>query len=388
MLEPTIISISMATVMAGAAISPALGIIAKAFPEASSTMIKMILTAPALTIIPFTFLTSYLTTKLSKRTVVMIGLGVYLIGGIFPQYMPTIELLILFRLVLGAGVGILMPLSESLIYDYFTGRERTRMMGYNSAFSNFGGIVTMIIAGWLATYGWQKPFNVYLLGIAIFILVFFYLPKREVQHPPQHEQNLKIPPAVYGYSLAMGAIMLAYYAVATNMALYLEQTNLGGPALAGTIVSFATAGGMITSLLLVQIIAILKKYLVPVALLAMGIPFIFLSFTTRIPLIMISVCCIGFAQGILFPVLTMKALDSVKLHQTDRAIAVATTFIFSGQFLSPLLLDAISKMANRTAIRFQFSVLALLIFISVMVIVLVKQFAKVPHRVGTDQQGG
>lgn len=184
MLKPTIISISMATVMAGAAISPALGVIARAFPEASSTMIKMLLTAPAITIIPFTFLTSYLTTKLSKRTVVIIGLGVYLIGGVGPQFMPTIELLILFRLVLGAGVGILMPLSESLIYDYFTGKERVKMMGYNSAFSNFGGIITMLIAGWLATFSWQQPFNVYLLGLLIFVLVFFYLPREKLPSRP------------------------------------------------------------------------------------------------------------------------------------------------------------------------------------------------------------
>lgn len=368
MLKPAIISISMATVMAGAAISPALGVIAKAFPEASPTMIKLILTAPAFTIIPFTFLTSYLTTKLPKRTIVMIGLVIYLIGGIGPQFMPTIELLILFRLVLGAGVGVLMPLSESLIYDYFTGIERTKMMGYNAGFSNFGGIITMLLAGGLATLGWQLPFYVYLLGLIIFVLVFFYLPKGEIQQPPQHEKKLKIPLAVYGYSLAMGAIMLAHYAVATNMALYLEQTNLGGPALAGAVVSFVTIGGMITSLLLVQIESILKKFLIPAMLLAMGLSFSFMSFTNSVPLLMISVCFIGFAQGALFPTLTMKALNIVKIHQTDKAIAVSTAFIFSGQFLSPLVLDSICKIANQTAIRFQFGVLSVCILISVVII--------------------
>ncbi len=158
MLKPAIISISMATVMAGAAISPALGMIAQAFPDASATMIKMIITAPAIMIIPFSFLTSFLTTKLPKRTIVMIGLAIYLIGGVGPQFMPTIETLILFRLVLGAGVGLLMPLSESLIYDYYTGEERVKMMGYNAAFSNFGGIITMLLAGWLAASGWKLPF--------------------------------------------------------------------------------------------------------------------------------------------------------------------------------------------------------------------------------------
>ncbi|HZK43394.1 MAG TPA: MFS transporter [Syntrophomonadaceae bacterium] len=368
MLKPTIISISMATVMAGAAISPALGVIAKAFPDASPTMIKLILTAPALSIIPFTFLTSYLTTKLSKRTIVLFGLVIYLIGGIGPQFMPTIELLILFRLVLGAGVGVLMPLSESLIYDYFTGIERTKMMGYNAGFSNFGGIITMLLAGGLATLGWQLPFYVYLLGLVIFVLVFFYLPKEEIRKPPQHEKKLKIPLTVYGYSLGMGAIMLAHYAVATNMALYLEQTSLGGPALAGAVISFVTIGGMVTSLLLVQIESILNRFLIPVMLLAMGLSFSFMSFTNSVPVLMTSVCFIGFAQGALFPTLTIKILNRVKIHQTDKAIAVSTAFIFSGQFLSPLVLDGIGKIANQTAIRFQFGVLSVCILISVVII--------------------
>lgn len=147
MLKPTIIAISMATVMAGAAISPALGVIAKAFPDASPTLIKLILTVPSLMIIPFSFVASYLTTKITKRLIVLIGLVIYMTGGIGPQFVSTIELVIAFRLLLGIGVGLLMPLADSLINDYFIGRERTKMMGLNSAFSNFGGIVTMLFAG-------------------------------------------------------------------------------------------------------------------------------------------------------------------------------------------------------------------------------------------------
>src|SRR5699024_5169948 len=148
------------------------------------TMIKLVLTAPSLMIIPFSFLSSYLTFKFTKRTIILVGLIIYLFGGIGPQFMPTIELLLAFRLVLGAGVGLLMTLAMSLINDYDKGKERTQMMGYNSAFSNFGGIVTMLLAGWLATFGWRIPFNVYFLGLIIFILVFFFLPKGEIQEAP------------------------------------------------------------------------------------------------------------------------------------------------------------------------------------------------------------
>src|SRR5699024_681947 len=137
----------------------------------------------------------------------------------------------------------------------------TQMMGYNSAFSNFGGIITMLVAGCLATFGCRVPFNVYFLGLIIFLLIFFFLPKGEIQLPVKEKSNTTLPLAVYGYALAMGGVMLSYYSVATNIALYLEQNSLGGATLAGTIVSFTTVGGMITSLLLVRIDMTLKNFL-------------------------------------------------------------------------------------------------------------------------------
>ncbi|WP_210468044.1 MFS transporter [Sporosarcina sp. 6E9] len=367
MLKPTILSIGMATVMAGAAISPALGLIAKAFPDASPTMIKLILTAPSIMIIPFSFLSSYLTSKLTKRTIIMIGLFIYLIGGIGPQFASSIELLILFRLILGAGVGLVMPLSMTLINDYFEGKERTKMMGYNSAFSNLGGILTMLLAGWLATFGWRVPFNVYFLGLIIFILVFFFLPKGELQKPRNKEQKSKLPFAIYGYALAMGGIMLAYYSIATNIAIYLEQSELGGATLAGTVVSFTTVGGMITSLLLVQIESAFKKFVIPVMLLGMGIAFFILTVTHSVPLILVSVCLVGFGQGSLFPILVLKALDRVPFHQADQTIAVTSSFTFLGQFLSPIVLDGIGVIANQTNIRFQYGTLSVS-FILIVVI--------------------
>src|SRR5699024_1229122 len=102
------------------AISPELRLIADAFPEASHTAIKLILTAPSLMIIPFSFLSSYLTTKFTKRTIIMIGLITYLQGGIGQQIESSFVPLLALRLILGTGVGLVMPLSMSLINDYFT----------------------------------------------------------------------------------------------------------------------------------------------------------------------------------------------------------------------------------------------------------------------------
>lgn len=367
MLKPTIISISMATVMAGAAISPALALIAEAFPEASPMMIKLILTAPSIMIIPFSFVSSYLTSKMAKRSILLLGLFIYLLGGVGAQFVNSIELLLAFRLLLGVGVGFVIPLSMSLINDYFTGKERTKMMGFNSAFSNFGGIVTMMLAGFLATFGWRVPFNVYLMGLVIMIFVFFFLPKGEILKPDLDEPKQRLPLAIYGYALAMGGVMLIYYAIATNMALFLEQNKIGGPALAGTVISFTTIGGMTTSLILVWLQELFKKFIIPVMLFGMGLAFSILAFTSSIPLIMIAVCLIGFGQGVLFPVIILKILDNAASHLSDRAVALASSFTFLGQFLSPVLLEGIGKLVGIPAIRFQYGVIAFFVMLVVTV---------------------
>src|SRR5699024_7782362 len=160
-----------------------------------------------------------------------------------------------------------------------------------------------------------------------FILIFFFLPKGEIQQPEENKKKSKLPIAAIGYSLAMGGIMLAYYSISTNIALFLEQNEIGGATLAGLVVSFTTVGGMINSLSLVILIF----------------------------------CLVGFGQGSLFPILVLKALDSVPLHQADQAVAMTSSFTFLGQFLSPVVLDGIGKLANTDNIRFQYGTLSVVI---------------------------
>src|SRR5699024_3022908 len=161
---------------------------------------------PSLLIIPFSFLSGYLTRKISKRSIVLIGLAIYIIAGVGAQFMNTIGTLLALRLFLGAGVVLVMPLSFTLISDYYSGKEQTKMMGYNTAFSNFGGIVTMLLAGYLASFNWRIPFNVYWIGLIIFLLVLFYLPKDKPIAADKSTKSPRIPMSIYG--LALGAMFV------------------------------------------------------------------------------------------------------------------------------------------------------------------------------------
>jgi hypothetical protein len=66
--------------MAGAAASPVLADISRHFPEAEPCFVRMIITLPALIIIPFSFLTGTIAKRYRKRTLALIGLTGYLTG--------------------------------------------------------------------------------------------------------------------------------------------------------------------------------------------------------------------------------------------------------------------------------------------------------------------
>lgn len=378
MLKPTIISIAMATVMAGAAISPALGLIAQHFTDADPVVIKLILTAPSLTVIPFSFISSYLTRKIPKRSIVLIGISIYVISGVGAQFADNIWLLLGFRFVLGAGVGLVMPLSFTLISDHFVGEERAQMMGYNTAFSNVGGIVTILLAGYLASFSWKMPFNVYLLGVIIFVLVYINLPKNEPISPLTGEKKEKIPLSVYGYALASLGIMLAYIAISTNMALFLEQSELGDSKIAGFIISFSTIGGLITSVTLVSLRTFFKDYLLTSGLLVMGVGFGIIALSNTISPILFGVLFVGFGQGVLFPLINVKVLGNVSPKISDKVISIVSSMIYVGQFISPVVLQFTSELFARPTIRFEYTILAVALIFSVLCMILYKLFS--PHR--------
>lgn len=67
MFKISLLSISLLTIMAGAAVAPGLGEITKAFPGESQTMIKLVLSLPPLFIVPFSILSGILSSRVSKK---------------------------------------------------------------------------------------------------------------------------------------------------------------------------------------------------------------------------------------------------------------------------------------------------------------------------------
>ena len=148
----TILSMSLLTVMAAAAIAPAMGIIRQHFASAPDMLVQLIISLPALFIILTNLLFLPISRVLRTRAIAIIGLVLYVAAGTGCFFVDNIHLLLLMRALLGVSVGLIMPLSTGLLSYFYPPEEQARLMGLSAAMNQMGGVVGTLLAGMLAFF--------------------------------------------------------------------------------------------------------------------------------------------------------------------------------------------------------------------------------------------
>ena len=145
------------TSMGVATVSPAMAKLAAQFPSNNYALIS---TLPTLFIVPTTLWAGAVAgKKIRYRTISLVGILLFLIGGIAPFFLTeSFTVLLVCRAVFGIGVGLRASLGNALVMQYYTGKEQADMLGYGNLISNFGGVLLQMVAGSLAEYGWDYTF--------------------------------------------------------------------------------------------------------------------------------------------------------------------------------------------------------------------------------------
>lgn len=345
MVKISVLSVSLLTIMTGAAVSPVLAEIARDFNSSGGTGIKLILTIPALIIIPTSYLTGRYCHLFSRKQILMTGLIIYILGGAGGSLSTSLNMLYLFRAVLGAGAGIVIPVSTGIIADLFKGDERTEMMGYSTAASSLGGVLATSASGFLAVLSWRYSFTVYLIGLVVLILNMIWLPPRK---PSGNGKSClgRVPLKVFFWGMGVFAIMLLFYSIPTNIAIYMKAGGIGGPDKAGSALSIQIAIGFLAGVVLKQSRKILGRYLLSTALLFFSLGFLGLSVSTTYSGAVFSMMAVGSGLGTMIPVFFLKATHAGGRGKGVTSMSVVISLSFLGQFLSPLVLDYIFAMTG------------------------------------------
>ena len=357
--------------------------IIKAFPQYDPTIVMLVATFPGLIqIIPALFY-GKLSRTFKKRTLLFVGLSLFIIGGILPTFMDNLWLIIAMRGILGLGVGITMPLSVDVITDFFEGRERDFLIGFGtSTIACIGAIFFQLVGGILAdAYGWHYGFLTYLFPIWILAITILYLPEPEKKQITQmaeasSNQKVKWPKAIYWLCFAQVIYSGLIFGYVTNISVVIQDDKLGNATEAGLAISVFTFGTLIAGFLFGKIKHKLPNYYLPTAVLVTGIGMAFCYFSTSLILIFIGSIIGGFAMGIGLPGVFTRVSE---LTPVGAASGVGLVVVGQGLggILGPFGFQLVQTIFNQGIGRFPLAVSAVgLVVLALIWAIAVKAPAK------------
>ncbi len=344
-LKTSVLSLSLLTVMAGAAVAPALGTISANFYDVSQTLIKLIITLPALMIILTSVVFSVIITKWKPKTIIIMGLILYTLGGACAGLVNDIYVILFFRILLGIGVGLIMPLSTALLSILFEDSEQEKLMGYSSAMNNLGGIIATSLSGVLVAMNWRYSFLIYLLGFIVFFMILKNLPNIELHDTTDRDKKgitsisgkeLKI---ILPYAISSFLLMIVFYALPSNFSMILSKTELVATSMIGLIMSVQNLTAFVIGLTLAKILSVFKKLTPYIGIVSIIVGYVLESLLASVPATVIGLICIGAGLGLFVPIINSQISHHIPRNKMASAMSVMSAFLFLGQFLSPIIID-------------------------------------------------
>ncbi|WP_314591780.1 MFS transporter [Paenibacillus terrigena] len=355
--------------------APAIKLLKVDFPDTSSLLIQWVVTLSSLFIMPTLLFASTLAKKISRKSILIVGLVLYIIGGIAPSFVNSIPVILVFRAILGLSIGLISPTFNALIAENFLGDERTRMNGWVTAINGIGGAIFLSIGGFVASFGWRSVFLSYSYAIILLILVVLFLPK----FPPVQVQGAKststakIPAVFYLVALLSGLHILLYFTIPTSLSLYLAEIGVGTASSVGYFSAISLFSIFLAGLAFPMLTRIFGRFIVTFGIVLYGLGFLVESYATNVWMIAIAVFLIGFAQGLFFPMSFTKTAQLVPKERLTTAISILLACIYAFQFICPIFMNAVLSLFGFSSTRDTFLIISILLGVSVIVSILVSK---------------
>ena len=335
---------SCALLMMGAiGVASNLSNIMAAFPEVSpTTMVFYMISIPCLIVIPVTIITGKLMETIAKKSLVIIGILFWLIGGTAPFFMNNLTAIIAMRCLIGIGVGMVQTLTAALVVENFDSpEERNQTMGNVAAFQMLGCIIFSLVAGYLGSMGWKIAFLVHLIALVSLCGAVVLLPYKKPFATSGEKTKFKATGAMWMWTISFFVFMAGGQTYANSASAIITEMGLGNSVQAGYSLAIFAFGGVVSGLVFAKFAAIFKNYTVTAGSVIAAISYIIMVFATNLILAYIGAFIFGFALSICIPSLINGAAGAVDGASSSMAVSIATCLQNIGMAICPYIVNPI-----------------------------------------------
>lgn len=284
--------------------------------------------------------------RYGRRIVLTVCLGVFGLCGGLSAVAPTIEFLLVTRLIQGAGSAGLVNLAVVLIGDNWTGVRRTALIGRNSAILTAGlALIPPLSGGLTELAGWRVAFALYTVALATAAAAWIMLDDRRPAQPRAVTEQivqsfgvLRRPVIRATFGAGILVFLAIFGLILTVLPIHLDEVFAMGAWQRGLVIATPAVMATIASLNLGRFRHHLgARAMVAIAALGLSAAFTIIGVSTSLLLVLLAALMYGMSEGILIPLLQDLVLEDAPREFSAVAMAVWIGFARLGQTIGPLL---------------------------------------------------
>lgn len=336
----------------------------------SQVQVEMLSTIPAITVIVFIFLSSFIAKKIGLKKTINIGLFLAGVGGMLPMFVSSFKLIFIGRIVLGAGLGLFNSLAVTLINRIYTGDVEASLLGIRNSMEGIGQSILTFVAGILLNIGWHYSFAVYIFAFPLIALFTFFVPDIDNAVEEKSSNKEKMNPMVY--LMFMFAILLVCNGISISVRFPSIATEILGENFnSSNYLAIMPIIGILAGFAFGKVYKIFGTVTLYIGLLALALSNILIGFSNgNFTILLIGVLFSGIPSTWCFPFIFIT-LGKITTKGTQ---ALANSLIFVGcnigGFLVPFVMEAMQLLSRSDSLAAPFPIYAgilILIFISMII---------------------
>lgn len=338
---------AMLTTMANATISPALPGLARLFADEpdAALLTLMLVSAPSLSVAMVAPLAGLAADRFGRRRLLLMGVVLFVIAGSAGLVLPNLPTILVSRLVLGIAVALIMTTQTALVGDYFSGTDRSALMGLQIAARNFGGLLFISLAGWVASLSPRLPFAIYGLAIVFMPLMWKVItdgPRRSSRPRADAAAGMERShawiPLFSALVLLQALTNMLFFIMPTQLPFFLASHGQDSAIMTGSALGVLMLTGGCIALLYSRIqpaIGYAQVFVLGYGAMALGFVLLTAQATMLSPFS--GAALVGAGYALVSPTFVALVLNLTPASRRGLGGGILTASIFIGQFCSPLL---------------------------------------------------
>ncbi len=286
--------------------------------------------------------------KIKMRTLAISSSILCLIFGILPAFFDSYAGTLVCRTLYGLALGLLTPLGNVLIMQYYEGKKQASMLGFGTMAMSIGGIIFQTLGGFFAAKAWNLTFWGHILFVLAIIMAFF-IPDDKKPTAEQLEMMKEAPKEKMNKRVWIPAIFLFIFNM-VNMPMMMNASalfvarNAGGAIEAATALNGYTIAGIIAGLVFGKLFGALKRMIISAGfgISAVGAAIIYFGQTGII--MGLGMAVIGFGFNMILPASMALAGTITPASTIGKVSSLIIALVNLGGFMGSFWLILLAKI--------------------------------------------